>query len=129
MRKITVRSQIVVRVLADLIMLNSASLIVILPQMFFRNWSLNSALHMWLPIASILSLAGPYLFHEMGFYTKGRVYSGKFKSLVIAEGSLILFVIAGAGLYFLRLRPEFPRSSFLLAWISCPLVLLSSRLW
>ena len=129
MRKITVRSQIVVRVLADLIMLNSASLIAILPQMFFRNWSLNSALHMWLPIASILSLAGPYLFHEMGFYTKGRVYSGKFKSLVIAEGSLILFVIAGAGLYFLRLRPEFPRSSFLLAWVSCSLVLLGSRLW
>src|ERR1700690_98666 len=124
MRKTTVRSQIVVRVLADLIMLNSASLIAILPQMFFRSWSLTSAFNMWLPMAFVLSFAGPYLFYEMGFYTKGRSYNGKFKSLVVAEGALILFVIAGAGLYFLKLRPEFPRSSFLLAWISCSLVLL-----
>ncbi len=129
MRNTTFRTEAVVRVLADIVMLNVAGLIALLPQLLFRNWSLNAVLHMWLPMTCILSVAGPALFCVMGFYTKGRTYSGKYKALVVVQAVAILFVVAGMGLYFLRFRPSFPRSSFLLAWLTTSLLLVGARLW
>jgi len=129
MDKNAVRRQILVRVLADLIMLSSVTLFALLPQMIFRHWSIATMLLMWLPLAGILSLAGPVVFYAMGFYTKGRSYNGKFKALVIVHATTVLFVVAGLLLYFIRLRPSFPRSSFLLAWTGCAGLLLAARMW
>ncbi len=129
MRKFNFRTQVVVRVLADLVMLSTASLLALLPQIIFRKWNATAAFHMWLPVFAILLTVGPALFYAMGFYTKGRSYSGNYKALVIVQAAAMLFVVEGVGLYFLRLRPSFPRSSFLLAWLITSLFLLGARLW
>jgi nucleoside-diphosphate-sugar epimerase len=129
MDKNAVRRQILVRVLADIIMLSSASLLALVPQMIFRHWGVAATLFMWLPIACILVLGGPAVFYKMGFYTKGRSYSGKFKALVVLHATTVLFVIAGLLLYFIRLWPSFPRSSFLLAWACCASLLVAARMW
>ncbi len=129
MNKSAVHRQILARVLADLIMLSSASLFALLPQMIFRHWGLGATLLMWLPLAGLLAIAGPVVFYRMGFYTKGRSYSGKFKALVIVHATTVLFVVAGLVLYFIRLLPSFPRSSFLLAWAGCSGLLLVARMW
>lgn len=129
MGKSTVRLEILVRILADLAILNFCAVFALLPQMIFRHWSAIFMLRMWVPLACLLSVFGPFVFYVRGFYTRGRSYSGKYKSLVIVQSAGLLFTIVALCLYFLRLRPSFPRSSLLLAWASCSAVLLAARLW
>jgi nucleoside-diphosphate-sugar epimerase len=65
----------------------------------------------------------------MGFYTKGRSYSGKYKALIIVQAVALVFSILGFGLYFLRLQPSFPRSALLLALAASTGLLVGARLW
>jgi nucleoside-diphosphate-sugar epimerase len=129
MRKSNIRLQILVRVLADLIILNTSLAIAFAPQVLFRRWHAPLLFEMWLPSAFLLSAIGPALFYAMGFYTKGRSYSGKYKALVIIRSATLLFAIFALCMYFLRLRPSFPRSSLLFAWAACSTLLLGARLW
>src|ERR1700680_3309966 len=121
MRKSNVRLEILVRVLADLALLNTSLLFALLPQMLFRHLRLLSAF--------LISVLGPCLFYRMGFYTKGRSYSGKYKALVILQSTALLFSTVALCLYFVRLQPAFPRSSLLLAFASGSVLLLAARLW
>jgi nucleoside-diphosphate-sugar epimerase len=121
--------QIAVRVLADLVMLNAASLFALLPQIIFRDWTLSTALRMWVPLAWVLTLAGPAVFYLRGFYTKGRAYRGKYKALVVVQAVSLVFAVAAVSFYFLRFYASFPRSSFLLSWGVCAATLMGARLW
>ncbi len=48
---------------------------------------------------------------------------------MIVQAAALLFVIVALCLYFLRLQPSFPRSSFLLDWAITSSLLLAARLW
>lgn len=129
MRNSKVRLQILVRVLADLVILHVSLWIAFMPQMLFRHWRVLTWAEMWLPSACLLSVLGPIVFYVMGFYTKGRSYSGKYKALVIVRSAALLFALFALCLYFLRVQPSFPRSSLVLAWAACSALLLAARLW
>src|SRR5580700_3137557 len=129
MRKSNVRIEILVRVLADLALLNASLLFSLLPQVLFRHLPLLLLENVWLPAALLISVVGPFLFYAMGFYTKGRSYSGKYKALVILQSMALLFSTVALCLYFVRLQPAFPRSSLLLAFASGSVLLLLARLW
>src|SRR3984893_18344251 len=129
MRKSNVRLEIIVRVVADLAMLHSALLFAFLPQIIFRHSRLLSLVNVWLPVAFLLTALGPLVFYGMGFYTKGRSYSGKYKSVVILRSTALLFSTIALCLYFVRLPPAFPRSSLLLAFVNASVLLLVSLLW
>jgi nucleoside-diphosphate-sugar epimerase len=129
MHKSNVRLEILVRVLADLALLNTSLLFALLPQILFRELRLLSLVNVWLPAAFLISVLGPFLFYGMGFYTKGRSYSGKYKALVILQSTALLFSTVALCLYFVRLQPAFPRSSLLLALASGSVLLLVARLW
>ena len=129
MRKSNVRLEILVRVLADLALLNTSLLFALLPQIVFRHLRLLTLVHVWMPAALLISGLGPLLFYAMGFYTKGRSYSGRYKALVILQSTALLFSTVALCLYFVRLQPAFPRSSLLLAFTNGSILLLVARLW
>jgi nucleoside-diphosphate-sugar epimerase len=129
MPKSHIRLEILVRVLADLALLNTSLLSALLPQIIFRHLRVLSLVNVWLPAAFLISVLGPVLFYKMGFYTKGRSYSGKYKAFVILRSTGLLFSIVALCLYFVRLQPAFPRSSLLLAFASGSVLLLGARLW
>jgi nucleoside-diphosphate-sugar epimerase len=129
MRKSRVRLEILVRVLADLVLLNASLFFALLPQLLFRHLRLLSMVNVWLTAAVLISILGPVLFYVMGFYTKGRSYSGKYKALVILQSTALLFSTVALCLYVVRLQPAFPRSSLLLAFASGSVLLLVARLW
>jgi nucleoside-diphosphate-sugar epimerase len=129
MRKSNLRIEILVRVLADLVLLNISLFFALLPQVLFRHLPLAVLVNVWSPAAFLISVVGPSLFYKMGFYTKGRSYSGKYKALVILRSMAMLFSTVALCLYFVRLQPAFPRSSLLLAFVSGCILLLSARLW
>lgn len=129
MHRSNVRLEILVRVLADLALLNTSLLFALLPQIIFRDLRLSSLVNLWLPAAFLISVLAPVLFYVMGFYTKGRSYSGKYKALVILQSTALLFSTVALCLYFVRLQPAFPRSSLLLAFAAGSVLLLVARLW
>jgi nucleoside-diphosphate-sugar epimerase len=124
-----VPAQILVRIVADLIILNSASMLALLPLLVLGNCGLVAAFRMWLPMGGTLSVCGPLLFYAMGFYTRGRSYASKYKVLVVMQAATMLFLVLGLALYFFGLQPAFPHRSFLLAWMFCTAFLLAARLW
>lgn len=129
MNKLKINVQILARVTADLIILNTSLLISLLPQLLSRHSESFSLFDKWWPSSCMLSILGPLLFYSMGFYTKGRFYSGKYKALIVTQGTTLLFLALSMGLYFFRLQPSFPRSSLILAWVCASSVLLVARLW
>lgn len=129
MSKSSVRLQILVRLLADLVILNVSLLIGLAPEVLFRHLPERFFISLWWPDACVLSVIGPTVFYLVGFYTKGRSYSGKYKALIILQAATLVFGFLAICAYFLRFQSTFPRSAILLAWAICSLLLLAARLW
>ncbi len=129
MRKLQFRIEILVRVLADLAILNGSLLAALAPELVFRHLRARPLFDLWWPDAWFLSITGPLIFYVFGFYTKGRSYSGKYKAVIIIQAATVVFGILAAVLYFFRFQPSFPRSAMALGWgLTCGL-LLTARLW
>lgn len=129
MVKSTLRLEIFMRVLADVIILNASVGISLLTDLLFRHSRPLLLVGLWWRSACLLSVLGPALFSWMGFYTKGRSYSGRYKALIIIQAATLLFGTLAFALYFIRLQPSFPRSALLLSWVLCCTLLLAARLW
>src|SRR5947209_10987030 len=106
------RFQAIIRALTDLVIVNVSVLGALLAEILFHHMGPGRLARMLWPAACMLSAASPPVFFLMGFYTKGRSYTGKYKALIIIQATGIVFGIVGFGLYFLRLREAFPRSAF-----------------
>lgn len=128
MSRASVRLEILVRVIADVIILNTSLLVSLAPEVALHRLSLLALLGLW-PDACLLTVIGPVLFYITGFYTKGRSYSGKYKALIVLQSATLVFGVLAFCLYFLRFQPSFPRSALLLAWVCSATLLLAARLW
>lgn len=128
MVKSKVRLEILVRIIADLVILNVALVIALVPRAIWKHGHLYS-LPTWLLAAALTTIMGPFLFYRMGFYTRGRSYMSRYKALVIVQASSLLFLIVALCLYFIRLQPTFPRSVLILDWAVSTSLLLGARLW
>ena len=124
-----IRLEIVTRVLADIAILNSSLLMSLLINSLIWNTERVSLVIFWWRSACLLTVGGPLFFHAMGFYTKGRSYSGRYKAVIVLEAAILLFAGLGFVLYVVGWQPLFPRSAFLLSWVMCSLLLIAVRLW
>jgi len=128
MTKSKVRVDILVRVIADLLILNTSLVIALVPRAIWKHGNLTS-MPTWVLAACLMTVIGPFLFYRMGFYTRGRSYASRYKVLVIVQASSLLFLIVALCLYFIRLQPSFPRSVLILDWAVSTTLLLGARLW
>ena len=129
MSKLKIKVELLARVIADLIIVNTSLVSSLLPQLLSKHSQSFRWFDKWWPSACLVSVLGPLIFFSMGFYTKGRFYAGQYKALIVAQGATLLFLVLSLAMYFFRLEPSFPRSSLLLAWAGTCALLLVARLW
>ncbi|MGA7686906.1 MAG: NAD(P)-dependent oxidoreductase [Terriglobales bacterium] len=122
------RTQICVRVIADLAIVNATLLLSLLPQVWMYGKP-RPLLSLWLRAALLLSCLGPAISYASGLYTKGRFYASKYKALIVLQSVALLFTAVSLLLYFVRLAPSYPRSSLILAWAGTSLFMLGARQW
>ncbi len=68
-------------------------------------------------------------FHAMGFYTKGRAYSGRYKVLVVAQAVTLVFLVFGFLNYFMLAFEAYPRKTLVIAWAFSLFSLVAARVW
>ncbi len=131
--------EMVVRILADIFMVNTALILALLlrylwlinvenliisPQLatdsFIRVYLQNSP---WVTLISIT------VFYLNGFYTYGRYYQGRYKVLVIAQSVSLAYLISTLVPVFIKSVDPLPRSTLLLSWFLTLISLISTRLW
>jgi len=135
-----ISKEVIVRVVADVAMLNGALLVAFvirflvfvalgkstsgeLTKMFWNSLE-TYALTGWL-----FTLLNLVIFWLGGFYTHGRVYRGRYKMLVIIQAVSLAYVIFGFLTYFVRPLVPFPRSVLGVAWPLTIGLLVGSRMW
>lgn len=94
-----------------------------------RFWYLTTAyLQNAVPLTT-LSLA---VYYFSGFYTYGRVYQGRYKTLIVAQAVTHSYLIFGVLAYFVADRlemTEIPRGALVAAWLVNTGLTLASRTW
>jgi nucleoside-diphosphate-sugar epimerase len=139
---------VVVRLLADVLMVNAALIIGLLLRWLwlvaFEGGSMSTpsgyvatsptvALEVYVQTyfksSLYLTLICLIVFYASGFYTRGRIYQGRYKAAIVAQAVSLSYVIFGALVYFLGGFLEFSRGAIVLAWAFTLLFLVGARLW
>ena len=92
------RYEAAVRVIADVIILNAALLASLVANhlTFPAGKSAGEAIvEPYLTKFWILTLIGISVFWLMGFYTRGRAYVGRYKAVIVLQGSTLAFLVFG----------------------------------
>jgi len=131
---------IVVRMIADAVMVNAALLIALILRYL---WSINNVepiltptraafgefMEAYLSTFWILTLIGLIVFYRSGFYTRGRFYAGRYKVLVVFQAVSLTYLIFAVVLLLLREVVAFPRVVLFVAWPLTLAFLIGARLW
>ncbi len=122
--------EILVRVLADVVLLNAAAGVgVLVRSRLIDGASSAPAMAASFAIAAtFLSLVGPVVFGAFGFYSKGRFYAGRYKALVVAQATALLFLLFGFYEGILA-GHSFPRVLVLTSWATATALIEIARLW
>jgi nucleoside-diphosphate-sugar epimerase len=135
------KQEIVVRVFADVVLLNASVIGALAARYFylvafesktltvtyetiFWNYVIgyrNSALLLTAICVSVFALSG--------FYTRGRAYKGRYKALVITQAVSLAYLLFGFIAYFMGGALDMPRGALVLAWALSVAVLVLSRVW
>jgi nucleoside-diphosphate-sugar epimerase len=137
------------RMLADMILVNIAliaSLVIVLlyrvalaspeADLSYRDLFWNY-LGIYRDSAGLLTVLSLVVFFSSGFYTYGRYYAGRYKTLIVAQAVCIAYLVYGALTYLsqgillplLKQYLELPRGAFFVSWALTLLLLLLARLW
>jgi nucleoside-diphosphate-sugar epimerase len=119
--------EVMVRMLADILILNVSFLFGFIVLSLMTHCSLWRSMNVFSHTNWALTIAGLVIFYAAGFYTKGRAYRSRYKALVIAQATTLLFLIFGFGLYFTHSAALLPRSVLLTAWASAVFLLTLAR--
>lgn len=120
------------RIVADLMILNAALLVGLVSRYFAFAYTKPpriAILYPYLYSFWALSIIGIAIFATMGFYTRGRVYKGRYKAAMVAEGSTLAFLIFGFVGYVLPHVGRVPRPALLMSWGMATGALLGARFW
>jgi nucleoside-diphosphate-sugar epimerase len=79
--------------------------------------------------AWLLTMVCLIVFALNGFYTYGRFYRGRFKTLVVIQAVSVAYLISGFLIYFFKGLVDLPRGTFTLSWLLVTLYLVGARLW
>jgi nucleoside-diphosphate-sugar epimerase len=123
------RREILVRMVADIVLLNVSLAVGLLVRALVVHDSENE----WPAVVAIFSqcslflgAVGPIIFSAMGFYTKGRYYAGRYKALVILQATAMLFLVFGFANYLVGSH-EFSRLVVIVTWAVATALLEGAR--
>lgn len=129
--------EVVVRALADALMLNTAMIVGIATSILFASARTEAdatgaflgalgAYGRWGWLGTIVALG---VFYASGFYTRGRGYSSRYKALIVLQAIAITFLIFGSLSFLL---PEFvvlPRAALVAGALTAAGLIGGSRIW
>jgi nucleoside-diphosphate-sugar epimerase len=138
-RSVYFKPEIILRVLADVLMLNACVIAALIIRFFyalqFELPSVDYNAYFWYLLgryahtAWLLTVICIFIFVLSGFYTYGRAYQGRYKALVITQAVSLTFLIFGFISYFFGGALDIARGALAIAWaISVPVFVLS-RVW
>jgi len=136
--RLRVTPEMVVRIIADALMVNATLLIALVLRYLWLIGVEDSVIsahdvlrryaQVYLSSFWLLTLVSFIVFCLSGFYTHGRFYQGRYKALVIAQAVSLSYLIFGFLVLLLWGVTSFPRSVLFLAWFLTLALLLSVRL-
>ncbi len=137
-----------VRMAADVILVNLALFLSLIGRLFWivsqgegSNFVYRSTVlyyeRIYLQNSWIVTIICLLVFTASGFYSYGRFYRGRYKTLIVLQAVSLSYLIFGALTYlsqgnllnFLSPYLNFPRGSLLLAWGLSVILLISARAW
>jgi nucleoside-diphosphate-sugar epimerase len=133
--------EVLVRVLADVVIVNLAYLAALLARVLWRitadadisaSAQLSRLVETYVSTAWLLTLIALVAYSLSGFYSRGRFYRGRFKALVIFQAVTLVYLIFGAIVYLALVRNlllETPGSALVAGWFLTVVVTVSTRLW
>lgn len=128
----------VVRISADVIMVNIALAIAMMTRYFVVIWIEGSLSPHEVLLEYLGQFAGSFwiltvisivVFYVSGFYTRGRFYQGQYKALVIAQAVSLSYLMFGFVAMLSQGIIALPRSVFFIGWVTTAGLLILSRLW
>ncbi len=132
MNKLVLRIEVLVRILADLVILNVAlfgGLILNRSFIELEGRPGKMILAPYLGSFWALSLIAITTFALFGFYTKGRAYASRYKVLVVLQATALAFLVFGFAGYVLPFVGRLGRPALLLTWGIASAGLVCARLW
>jgi len=140
MNHLRIQRQIVIRALADVLMVNCSLLAAMLIRFIYYvslqhaestgveyREVLRSYFFIYLDYSVVLSATCIGVFYLCGFYTYGRAYSGRYKAMVIFQAASLSYLVVGFFSYFLGGGVN--RPTWALAWFINTGLLLIARVW
>jgi nucleoside-diphosphate-sugar epimerase len=138
-----VSRQILLRVLADGVMVAAALFSAIILRFLWVvaleeakipvRLLLTNFLDVYFRTVWLLLLVSLFVFAGSGFYTQGRTYRGRYKSIVVTQAVTIAYLAFGFLLYMLNMQrgelSSMPRGSLIAAWLLTAGLLVCARLW
>lgn len=131
--------EMVVRIIADAVMVNAALAIALTARCLWAVSMESSGratpmivfecVEAYLRTCWLLTVTSAVVFYASGFYTRGRVYRGRYKALVIAQAVSLSYLIFGFEVLLLRDLIAFPRTVLLMAWFLTLVFVGGARLW
>jgi nucleoside-diphosphate-sugar epimerase len=135
------RQDIILRVIADALMLNAAILTALALRLFsmvaFNRLAVGVSYNLvcWDSLAAYANSAWALtflcltVFALSGFYTSGRAYRGRYKALIITQAVSLGYLLFGSLAYVSGGMFSLPRAALVSAWLLSLTGLLVSRLW
>ncbi len=140
-RSAYLKPEIILRVLADVLMLNACVITALIIRFFYTLLfepplpDIDYNTYFWYLLgryshtAWLLTAICILIFVLSGFYTYGRAYQGRYKALVVSQAVSLTFLIFGFISYFFGGALDIARGALAIAWaISVPVFVLS-RVW
>lgn len=133
------RSQIIIRVISDIVVVNAILLGSLVLQGFwnanFNNLNLlgstisQEVLQSYLSSFWLLTLIAIPVFYLFGFYTHGRSYLSEYKMTRIIQAVGIVFLLFSFIVLMLWNVINFPRSVLVIAWLLTTIAMVGGRVW
>jgi len=136
--KFKMTSDKLIRMVADLVIVNTALCLALILRflwlvVFERQGDASvlffDFLYAFVNVAVVVSALSLLIFSLSGFYSYGRAYQSRYKSLVIVQAVSLSYLSFGALTYFTNKFLYLPRSAYIMAWVFTIVLIVSSRLW
>ena len=133
--------EVLVRVVADVVIVNCAYLAALVLRLLWRiatdpatsaRTQLLDVQRVYLQTFWLLTIIAISFYGVCGFYSRGRIYRGRFKALIIFQAVSLSYVLFGFALYLAQARgwlAQSPGLALLLAWLLTFSITLVSRLY
>lgn len=137
-QKFDLSGQDVLRIIADLVMVNAAFLVALAIRYIWSTGIVGNSgsaegLRYYVQVfgrgVPVLSLISLVVFYTSGFYNYGKAYRGKYRLLIVLQAVSLSYLIFGSFTYFTGGAYELPRGAYFLAYGITLIVLGGSRMW